>query len=296
MGKPLTFEERQRVLNLTKDAGTQVLVIIGAGEPTEEPGFTQFIRPVLEYACRLGLGTILFTTAGHLTREQIEFFVSHNASLYISLDSLQPETYRFLTGCGNLERVMEKLQMLRFVYAGTITTIGETRVVRLGVNTCVCLPNLGNLECIKEFAGNDMHYVANCPMRRGRFAKEKVWQMLVGDSYELSRQRAREMSETGGPTSTSDGVCTYFSKGISVDVDGELLVCCYAGETAGSFGNIRQIATSEDLLQHFRDKQMRCQQFFDQHGRDNPCPLRDKNWPLLVATLKNSPFNILPSA
>jgi len=74
---------------------------------------------------------------------------------------------------------------------------------------------------------------------------------LPGDKYDALAKRAQEMSETGGPTSTTEGVCSYTSQGFSVDVYGELLVCCYAGETSGCFGNIRQIATPEDLLRHF---------------------------------------------
>jgi len=289
IGRLLLFEERKRALKLAEAAGIRILVIIGAGEPTEEPGYSELVRPVIAYADRLGMGTILFTTASHLTKEQTGFFLSHNVSIYISLDSLQPETYRFLTGCGDLNQVMGRLRMLRSMYAGTITEIGGTRIIRLGINTAVCLPNISELERLKAFAGDDMHYVANSPMRRGRFAKGKVWQTLVGDRYDALAQRAQEMSETGGPTSTAEGVCSYSSQGFSVDVDGELLVCCYAGETAGCFGNIRQIVTPEDLLRQFRSKQERCQQFFNTHGHDNPCPLRDKNWPNLVAALKNSP-------
>lgn len=293
MGQPLSFDDRQRTLDLAKTAGTRVLVIIGAGEPTQEPGFSSLLRPVIEYTHSLGMETIMFTTLSQLIRSQAQFFLEHNVALYVSLDSLNADVYRLLTGVGNLPDVLNRLRLLREAYAGAITTVGETCIVRLGVNTCVCLPNVAELERIREFAGGDMHFVANRPMRRGRFGNGKIWRILVGDKYDVLSKRAQEMSETGGPTSTEEGVCSYSAQGTSVDVDGELLVCCYAGETAGCFGNIRQITSAEDLLQHFRNKQERCQQFFETQGQDNPCPLRDRNFAQLVTNLQTSPFRIV---
>lgn len=294
MGHPLSFEERCRALALARAVGVNALVIIGAGEPTEEPNFSRFIQPLLDYAREIGLITILFTTASRLNREQAVFFRDHNVSLYISLDSLNSKTYRYLTGNGDLEQVLANLEMLREVYRDTQETIATTRIVRLGIITTTVCQNVQELETIKGFADLDMHFVANYPIRRGRFQCYKTWDDLVGDAYELLQWRSQEISETGGPTSVAEGVCSYFFRGVSIEVDGQLLICGYAGETGQYLKNIREIETSADLLKHCQFIQALYREFVSLcGGATSPCPLRDNNYPQFVARLVQSPFKII---
>jgi len=290
MGPPLSLTERKRVIQIAQKTGVKALVIIGAGEPTDKHGFP-IVRPVVECAAELGMTTILFTTLYGLTGQQADFFKKHDVSLYVSLDSLDSGVYRKLTGSGRLERILPRIELLRRLYKPE--TAGADTIVRLGINTTVNVQNYGELERIRAFAGDDMHYVANYPIRRGRFAQSRIWQELVGYRYEEIKRRAHDLSETGGPTSVAEGVCSYFFRGVSVEIDGQLLVCGYAGETGDCFGNVRQWGGVEDLLRHWRRIQGSYSDFVESCGRSSPCPLRDEVYPRLLTKFNDSPFRIL---
>ena len=281
-GTPLTEIQRTNALALAAEAGVKALTVIGAGEPTDKLSY-RLIRPVIEFADRLGLVTILFTTLYGLTGEIARFFRDHNVSLYISLDSIQTETYRRLTGGGRIDRIITHIQMLRRLYQ--TERVVDTTVTRLGINTTVVRQNLNELEQIRDFAGSDIHYVANYPIRRGKFAQSAIWAELVGANYEELMARAQAASETGAHTSVYDGVCSYFLRGISVDVDGQLLLCGYAGESARRLGRIQNIQTADDLRQHSRRLRETFAQFTHDLGRTSSCPLRDEAYLQLINRL-----------
>lgn len=87
MGEPLTIDERENVLDTASQIGAQELVIIGAGEPTLPKNFEEIIRPVIEAALKKGMGTIMFTTAMGIDKEQAEFYRDHDVTIFVSLDS-----------------------------------------------------------------------------------------------------------------------------------------------------------------------------------------------------------------
>lgn len=291
MGTPLSLTERKRIIQLAHEIGVVSLVIVGAGEPTDRRGFP-IVQPVVEYAAELGMVTILFTTLYGLTRQQAEFYKSSNVSLYISLDSLNPTTYRKLTGNGKLERIISNIAMLREMYRPEST--GSITVVRLGINTTVVKQNLAELEIIRQFAGNDIHFVANCPIRRGQIAGNENWEELVGNDYETLVSRSREVSETGGHSSLDHGICSYFYRGVSVDTDGKMLTCGYAGETASLLPHVLSIRTTEDFLKHYAGVQARFMEFADGIGYRPTCPLRDEHYLRFVSKFNTSPFRIFP--
>lgn len=274
--KPLSFEERKEILKKGRSVGIECLVIVGAGEPTEN--FDSLIQPITGAADELEMGSILFTTASHLTEDQARFFRDHNTSLFVSLDSLDPETYRFLTGRGELKKVLENIQLLRGVYREKQEEKGGRKIIRLGINVTVSKQNKDELERIKEFAGDDMQFIANYPIKRGKLGIDAAWEALVGDQYEVLKQRAEEMSETGGHSSIDEGVCSYFNRGISVDTDGELLSCGYASDTAHHLGNISDNMSTEEILQHYKKLRTQYQKFSSAIGRKPSCPLRDSQY------------------
>ena len=163
MKEPLSLEQRKKLIIKAREIGIKELVIVGAGEPTEH--FDETIKPVIEAAHHEGIGTIMFTTTSHLTREQAEFYRDHDVSIFVSLDSIDSVTYKELTGTGNLEQVLENIQMLKKVFGETNEQVNGKKVVRLGINVTVVVQNKEQLDAIKKIAGDEMQFIVNFPIK-----------------------------------------------------------------------------------------------------------------------------------
>ena len=107
MGQPLSINERKNVLDMATDVGIKELVIVGAGEPSSTNNFEKIVRPVLEATHERGMGTVMFTTGFGIDREQAEFYRDNDVTVFISLDSLDPDIYKKLTGTGDLYKVLK---------------------------------------------------------------------------------------------------------------------------------------------------------------------------------------------
>jgi len=271
VGRALDLSERQRLLGLAAQAGFKALVIIGAGEPSEN---FPLMQRIVGKASELGLDTILFSTAAKLDAEQAEFYATHRTTLIVSLDSMDPVNYCLLTGNGNLTKTLANIVLLRKAYAAHQD---DDSVLRLGINTTVVRQNVHELADIKRFASDDMLFVANAPIRRGKFAPENIWRLYIGsdEDYEALVRLTAQASDTGSHSSTFRGVCGYFSRGVALDVDGTILSCGYASETAGTLGQSQDLIQSQDLLELNRSVQSRFRSFCRQTGRVPSCPLRD---------------------
>ena len=288
-GTPLTIMERKLIIEKAKETGIRSFVIAGLGEPTEH--FEQ-IRPLIETACNEGMTTILFSTLNGLSAEQTAFMRDHDVSVIVSLDSLNPETYRKLTGNGNIQKIMGNISMIRTAYDGTINKINGDSIVRLGIDMTIVIDNEHEIDAMRSFAGDDMQLIVNPPMKRGRFNHEILWEKLVGDNYERFANLAKEKSETGGSSTISEGVCGYFSRGISVDTDGQLMTCAYAGESVDAIRkNIRSmIDNPEDQKNHLAEIRNSFDKFTKQLGYLPACPVRNPQAPRLYALIgKNRP-------
>lgn len=284
MGKPLNLEQRKEALAKARQIGIKELVIVGAGEPTEH--FEGITRDIIKTAHSEGLGTIMFTTASHLTRSQAEFFRDHDVSIFVSLDAIDPNTYQELTGTGNLDHVLDNVQTLREVYSQGGETLNGKQVVRLGINVTVVKQNRNQLDALKRFAGDDMQFIANSPIRRGRFGNRAIWERLVGNYHESLQRIAQSASETGGHSSINEGVCGYFNRGISIDVDGQFLSCGYASETAHSIGRFTDETTPSELEEHYRTVRAKFRRFAQQTGIVPSCPLRSDTYQHFLEEIK----------
>lgn len=286
VGEPLTTNERTQIISNASRSGIRTLVVIGNGEPTEN---FNTMKEVILTAHECGMSTILFTTANRMDEAQARFYASHNVSLFLSIDSLGPAMYRWLTGRGDLANVLENIRGLRRIYRETeIERVGTKHITRLGVNTTVSIQNINELETIRDFCGEDMLFVANPPMRRGRLGSQRAWSLLVEtdgvDRYEELSLAAKRFSETGGHSSLTEGVCGYFSRGVSVDTDGEFISCGYARETGGRYGNARD-AKPEDFTSRNAHVRAAFSRFCQITGKRPSCPVRDKDLNTFVSLL-----------
>lgn len=287
MGRPLSLAERENVLGMAAGIGVKELVIIGAGEPTSPKNFKGIVRPVIEATHKKGLGTIMFTTAFGLDKEQAEFYRDHDVTVFVSLDSLDPDIYRKLTGTGNLAKILQNIQTLREVYKDTQETLPDGRkLLRLAINVTIQKDNVGELDKIKEFAGGDMQFIANAPMPEGKLRFYRSWEDLVGDgNLEIFKRLAAEKSETGSHSSVAEGTCSYFNRGISVDSDGQFLACGYASDSAHHLGNVREGITPQSLVKHYQEMRRKYTEWCKNINRKPSCPLRDDDYENYISSL-----------
>lgn len=253
----LTPIERSETIAKMAEAGIKSLVIIGEGEPLWQPadgtpGFEELVRPVLERANSLGMGTIMFTTLGHLTREQAEILRDNNVSVFVSLHSLKDETYRRSTGNGDLAKVLQNIEILRAVY-GENEEIDGQEVTRLGINFTITLLNESEVESVRNFAHeHGMQFICNPLMPSGRAANKNVWDKRAGSPADFARMAAlaTRYSDTGGQSSIKAGRCSYGYRGIAIDVGGRLMICGYKPGPEGCMPNIMDMSANDILRFH----------------------------------------------
>jgi len=230
----------------------------------------------------------LFTTAIGLTQEQAEFYRDHDVTVIVSLDSLDPANYARLVGHADkpgasniLPAVLEHIRILRETYAADSAqaTADGRSIVRLGVNVTVQGANVDELEAIRDFAGDDMMFIANVLMPEGRARRFEDFEKLVGEKgLDALRKRAAEMSDTGGHSSLANEVCSYFNRGISVDTDGRELFCGYDSQTH-KLGNIQDHLSAQEVLQRYQEKRTVYRAWCEQIGQKPSCPNRVEDTP-----------------
>ncbi len=95
----LTFAEASLQLGVTK-------VRVTGGEPLVRPGVVDFVRDLKD----MGFEDVTMTTNGFLLKENLEGLVDAGLDrINVSLDTLQPEKFRFITRRNHFQKVWEAL-------------------------------------------------------------------------------------------------------------------------------------------------------------------------------------------
>lgn len=106
----LTFEEVLRVVRVFVRLGVQTVRITG-GEPLVRKGLERLIRMIREDA---GIEDIALTTNATALRVKAKDLVSAGLKrVNVSLDSVDPDTFRSMTRGGDVHRVMDGIEAIR---------------------------------------------------------------------------------------------------------------------------------------------------------------------------------------
>jgi len=278
--EPVSPEKRLGLIAEAKELGGKVVVIAGEGEPTLDRN----IKSIVGEAGNLDMIPIVYSNGSTLSPQWIEFYRDSGAVLVVSLDSLNPATYDYLTRTsGMLPDVLGNLENLRDAYRGTKETCGDMEVLRLAVNTTINSHNLNEAQKIKERFRDDFYFICN-PLAKSGNAKRR-WNELVSDKkdYQKQQELARDLSESGGPlTLGADGLCGYSRWGISVSTSGYYMTCAYTSKTNGLLGHV----ASENLGEAFERKHGFEGQHYERYG-NAPCLMRMPSFGEYVWALKN---------
>jgi cyclic pyranopterin phosphate synthase len=106
----LTFEEITRLVTVFARIGVRKVRLTG-GEPTVRKGIVDLVARIAGVG---GIDQVVMTTNGHLLDElAVPLAAAGLSAVNISLDTLDPEKFRALTGRGDLSRVLAGVEAAR---------------------------------------------------------------------------------------------------------------------------------------------------------------------------------------
>ena len=104
----LTYEEIETVCRMAAELGIKKIKITG-GEPLVRKGCSELIGKLKSIP---GIEQVTMTSNGVLLEENLETLVKNGLdAVNISLDSLNAETYRLITGRNQLEKVLQAIRL-----------------------------------------------------------------------------------------------------------------------------------------------------------------------------------------
>ncbi|WP_456417809.1 GTP 3',8-cyclase MoaA [Thiolapillus sp.] len=150
----LTFEEMTRIIRLFTELGVDKVRLTG-GEPLVRRGLLDFIQQLNDLP---GLHDLSLSSNAHLLGEQAQELKDAGVSrVNISLDSLDPDTFRKITINGDLQPVLEGIDA---ALAAGMHPVKINMVVMRGLND-------GEIESMLDYAlerGADLRYIETMPI------------------------------------------------------------------------------------------------------------------------------------
>lgn len=273
--------------------GAKVMNIIGEGEPLlylDKLKEKQDLRRVIETAHAEGMTTVLATNGSLLDKSSAQFLYEHNVTPVVSLDTMSPELYRdMFKGAANFEVLMRNLEYTRKLFAPSIYTKNERRVMRLGIHMTVTTRNMDQIDDVKKFCGNDIYFDCDYVAPVGAAVQNPA---IYGSKeiFERCRRASRAACTPMVDTKTACGKhgCALFFYGFAVGYEGEVMIDTHAVETKYVVGHVTSAPMSELIKksQAFRDA------YFENYG-EHPCIIRNERYRDYLAYLdkhRASPF------
>jgi len=271
-----------QILKLIEEAhstGIKVIVFGGEGEPTLDSNIRKYITKINS----LGMITILYSNGSTLSKEVINFYKTHNVSIVISFDSLNPVTYCQLTGTGQLNKVLENIKNTINIFKDTIEYKENLKILRVAINTTITSKNKNEVLEIKKYMQenykDDVYFICNPVFKSGN--ADFNWKKIgYNQDYTKEVKTIKSISETGGPlTLGNDGICGYSRWGIAINPAGEYMTCSYTLKTSGFLGNIKKM----DLITAFNNKHKIEEKYKD---KNQPCLIRSSGFEKYIKYLE----------
>ncbi|MCL6089213.1 MAG: radical SAM protein [Candidatus Marsarchaeota archaeon] len=229
-----------RIMETAKEAGVRSMAIPGTGEPTLDRRLKEIVKKANEF----GFLTLLPTNASTLTAPLVELLRDNNVTLVLSIDTTNPARFVELTGTSRktYNAVMSNARMAQEVYAGTRekSVVGGKTVelFRITIEPTINRENEAELAALREMLASDT-LLAISPLANIGSAKQTGF----GDG--VHKKLRKELYENHIAVCTDPGtgrrVCGFFRFGVDISHDGQLLLEPQGIQTAGMFGNIRDM-------------------------------------------------------
>jgi len=247
----LTLPQIKQIIKKAQDQlGIRTVVLVGEGETLLAPHF----KEIISYINRLGLITIIFTTAFLLNREMAEFLRNNNVSIIISCDSLNQKKYDDLVGVqGAFQSAINNIESCAEIYSETKGFIElkskQYELHRLAFNSVVTDETIDEIDKIQEFCrSRGMMSILNYPIIKGNLIKHRKELIKTQTSLKKQMKIVFDKSENQGFSGTTyDKKCGYLFNGLSIGIDGSILLpCAYCPENEKLFGNVLTYLNKSD--------------------------------------------------
>ena len=236
----------------------------------------QNYKQLVEHANKAGIGIMQFTNGYYLDPEMVDFLADQVVTVVVSLDTLNEEKYHqlFVAPKDAFRRVMDNVDYARKKFP--IEEEKGVKTYRLGINTAISHENLDEVDQIKSFCGEDIIFFSNYPMIRGNF-QENLGQMCQSkQEYDRFKEKVKETSAYRSLAGIcQNGSCGFYYNGITIDVNGNVLLSPYDISTGSLFGNIRDYANMGEAMTKVRGS---VQRFLEKYPDAKECPLRHPNY------------------
>ncbi|KAK2709948.1 molybdenum cofactor biosynthesis protein 1-like isoform X2 [Artemia franciscana] len=254
--KLLTTEEILKIAQLFVQEGVDKIRLTG-GEPTIRPDIIEIVRRLADLE---GLNTIAMTTNGiALARKLPELKKSGLNLLNISLDTLIPQKFEFITRRRGWERVIESIDLA--IELG-FSPVKVNCVVMRGLNDDEIL----NFVKFTENRSVDVRFIEYMPFDGNKWNNKKMvpykdmLNMIKVEFPELERQedvkndtsKAYKVpgfkGQIGFITSMTDNFCGSCNR-LRLTADGNLKVCLFGKSEVSLMDAIRSGQNDESLLE-----------------------------------------------
>ncbi len=268
-GTPLSLAEMKTLISDAAALGAKVLALSGEGEPL----FSTQFREVVAFAHAAGLIPFIATNGRLLDERRAAFLAENGATVTISLDTLEREQYEAYCGVNNsFGAVMKNIEIAKHIFGALIGEESGFRVLRCGLHTIVHSENVGEVERLRDFAGDELFFSVGT-VAAGLNNGLKLPQSLIG----LDEPLLATETETGSR-------CGFFHYGLSVGFDGEILFDAHAIGSRGIIGNIRELGV-ENAAVAARSK---ARELSERLPPDEYCIARSKVYASILASLEGA--------
>jgi MoaA/NifB/PqqE/SkfB family radical SAM enzyme len=275
----LKVEDYERFIREFSNLDGKAVIIAGEGEPI----LNAETKELISIISKNDLIPIVYTNGSTLTSKLIDFYIENNVSLIIALDSLESEKYDKLTDTiYKLPLVLSNIEKVRRVFSKHSTSLNDSKVLRVAINTTITSVNKAEIEKIKDFCNEDIFFICN-PIANFGNAKSN-WDYLVQnqDDYNEIKELAIQFSDSGGPLTLNDeGLCAYSRYGIGINPNGEYMTCAYTDKTSGLLGTINDFSLGLAF-----DKKFGLEGEFYRKFGNVPCLIRDSQFEEYIEMLK----------
>ncbi|MFH1917141.1 MAG: radical SAM protein [Nanoarchaeota archaeon] len=136
----MTITETLQLIDQLADLGTKTINIIGAGEPTLDPGFEEIVHYISQY----GIVPVVFTHGGTIDERLVDVLKDTNSSVIIKVNSFHAEVQDALVGrkgySAKRDRGLKLLLSAGFASPG-IDSQGRPYHTCLGIDSVICQEN-----------------------------------------------------------------------------------------------------------------------------------------------------------
>lgn len=244
--KSLTLHEYLSLITEAHKLGAIEVAILGEGEPL----LYKNIREIVTHANNLGMYTLIATNGSLLKEELIKFFVDHNVSLAVSLDTLSKEDYSNYYG-SSIDIVLNNLEVARKIYAKVTYEKNGVKTYGLAIHMTVNTDNYKKINQIIDYCQDDIYFSCEHIALVGEANKNPD---ISGISNMMShfncQKEAHNIMKPMVITKTETGkdCCIFFYYGLAIGFEGEVMIDTHAGETKGIIGNIKDYLQMKDAL------------------------------------------------